>query len=83
MAKSPAKASYSAKDITVRFRDPTGKLLLERTIAQLDAPLDLRPKTAVVWMPQPLLHPVDRIIVHIDPGGRIRDRLPRRTPSSA
>ena len=33
----------------------------------------LKPKTAVVWMPQPLLHPVDRIIVRIDPDGRIEE----------
>ena len=61
----------AAKDVTVRFEDPAGNLLLQRTIARLDAPLDLKPKTVVVWMPQPLLHPVDQIIVRIDPDGRI------------
>lgn len=63
----------AARDVTVRFEDPEGKLLFQRTIAQLDAPLDLKPKTAVVWMPQPLLHPVDRIIVRIDPEGHIEE----------
>lgn len=61
----------AAKDVLVRFEGPAGTLLLERTIALLDAPLDLEPKTAVVWMPQPLLHPVDRIVIRIDPEGRI------------
>src|SRR5439155_12399269 len=46
----------AAKDVSVRFEDPAGNLLLRRTIARLDAPLDLKPNTAVVWMPQPLLH---------------------------
>jgi hypothetical protein len=63
----------AAKDITVSFTDPEGNLLLQRTIARLDAPLDLRPKTATVWMPQPLLHPVNQIIVRIDPDGRIEE----------
>jgi Concanavalin A-like lectin/glucanases superfamily len=72
----------AAKDVTVRFEGPEGKVLLERTIARLDAPLDLRPKTAVVWMPQPLLHPVDRISVRIDPEGRI-DEITRENNSIA
>lgn len=63
----------AAKDVSVRFEDPAGNLLLQRTIAQLDAPLDLQPKTAVVWMPQPLLHPVERIVVRIDPDGRVEE----------
>lgn len=61
----------TAKDVVVRFEDSEGKLLLQKTIAKLDAPLDLKPKTAVVWLPQPTLHPVHRIYVVIDPEGRI------------
>jgi hypothetical protein len=62
-----------AKDVMVRFEDPDGNLLLQKTIPQLDAPLDLKPKTAVVWMPQPTLHPVARIIVVVDPEGRVEE----------
>ena len=43
------------------------------TIAHLEAPLDLKPKKALVWMPQPLLHPVDRIVIRIDPEERIEE----------
>ncbi len=50
-----------------------GRELLRRAIAHLDAPLDLKPKTAVVWLPQPTLHPVAQITVIVDPEGRIEE----------
>ncbi|MFN4258938.1 MAG: LamG-like jellyroll fold domain-containing protein [Gemmataceae bacterium] len=62
-----------AKNITVRFETPDGKLLGRHVIEQLDAPLDLRPQTAVAWLSQPTLHPVDRIIVHVDPDDQIEE----------
>jgi hypothetical protein len=65
--------SAPAKDVTVRFEDLDGNLLLRRTIVHLDAPLDLQPKTAVVCLPQPTLLPVDRIVVRIDPDERIQE----------
>jgi hypothetical protein len=65
--------SAPAKDVTVRFEDPDGNLLYLQTIALLEAPLDLRPKTVVAWMPQPTLHPVSRIVVRIDPAQRIEE----------
>jgi hypothetical protein len=60
-----------ARKVTVRFEDPTGALLAQREIPLLEAPLDLEPKTAVVWLPQPLLLPHDRIVVRVDPDGAI------------
>lgn len=63
----------AAENVVVRFEDPQGKLLVERVIPRLAAPLDLLPKTAVVWMPQPLLHPVAHIHVRIDPQARIEE----------
>jgi hypothetical protein len=60
-----------ARGVTVRFEDPTGALLAQREIPLLEAPLDLEPKTAVVWLPQPLLLPHDRIVVRVDPDGAI------------
>jgi hypothetical protein len=60
-----------AENVLVRFEGPDGQLLGERTIARLDAPLDLRPKTEVVWLPQPTLHPVASITVRIDPAGKV------------
>ena len=65
--------SAPAKNVTVRFEDPDGTLLIQRTIAHLDAPLDLQPKTAVVWMPQPTLLPVNRIVVRIDPDNQVEE----------
>jgi hypothetical protein len=65
--------SAAARDVVVRFEDPQGHLLAERIIGRLDAPLDLRPKTAVVWLPQPTLHPVPRIVVRIDPEGKVEE----------
>lgn len=61
----------AAENVTVRFETPDGRLLGERTIARLEAPIDLKPKTVTVWLPQPTLHPVDRIVVRIDPAGRV------------
>ena len=31
------------------------------------------PKTATVWLPQPTLHPTDRIVIRIDPAARIEE----------
>lgn len=59
--------------VVVRFETSDGALLAERVIARLEAPLDLRPKTAVVWLPQPTFHPVDRIVIRIDPDGRLEE----------
>src|SRR5262249_26492937 len=63
----------AAENVRVRFEDAEGKLLAERTIARLEAPLDLVPKTAMVWLPQPTLHPTPRIVVRIDPDGRLEE----------
>jgi hypothetical protein len=63
--------SAPAENVVVRFEGPNGQLLGERVIARLEAPLDLRPKTAMVWIPQPLLHPVPSITVRIDPAGKL------------
>jgi hypothetical protein len=65
--------SGAAKDVVVRFEDSEGKVLAERVIPLLEAPLDLRPRTAVVWLSQPLLHPVADIIVRVDPEGRCEE----------
>jgi hypothetical protein len=65
--------SAAAKDVVVRFEDPDGKLLAERVIPLLEAPLDLLPRTAVVWLPQPLLHPAAHITVRVDPEGRCEE----------
>ena len=62
-----------AKNVTVRFEGPTGALLVKRVIPLLEAPLDLDPRTAVVWLPQPLLFPLDRIVVRVDPDGAINE----------
>ncbi len=50
---------------------PDGQLLGERVIPLLEAPLDLRPRTAVVHLPQPTLLPVEHIVVRIDPDGKV------------
>jgi hypothetical protein len=63
--------SAAAENVLVRFEASDGRLLGERVIARLEAPLDLKPKTAVVWLPQPTLHPVGSITVRIDPAGKI------------
>lgn len=63
----------AAKDIIVHFEDPAGNVLARRVIPMLDAPLDLRPKTAIVWLPQPLLHRVAYIQVRVDPDDRIAE----------
>lgn len=65
--------SAAARDIVVHFEDPAGNLLARRVIPHLDAPLDLMPKTAIVWLPQPLLHRVEYIQVRIDPDDRIAE----------
>jgi hypothetical protein len=65
--------SAAAENVAVRFEGPDGNLLGERVIARLEGPLDLKPKTAVVWLPQPTLHPVGRIVVRIDPQGRVEE----------
>lgn len=65
--------SAAAKDVVVRFEGPDGQLLGQRVLARLEAPLDLHPKTAVVWLSQPTLHPVSRIIVRIDPEGKVEE----------
>jgi hypothetical protein len=62
-----------AANVVVRFEDPAGNLLARRVIPRLDAPLDLQPKTMVVWLPQPTLLPVERIIVRIDPDDQIEE----------
>jgi hypothetical protein len=61
----------AARDVQVRFETPDGQLLREQTIARLEAPLDLQPRTAVAYLPQPTLLPVERVIVRIDPEGKI------------
>jgi hypothetical protein len=63
----------AARDVVVRFEDPDGQVLAERVIPLLEAPLDLQPKTAVVWLPQPLLHPAAHITVRVDPDGRLEE----------
>ncbi len=63
--------SAAAENVVVRFEASDGKLLAERVIARLEAPLDLRPKTAVVWLAQPLLHPTAGITVRLDSEGRV------------
>jgi hypothetical protein len=63
--------SAAAEKVVVRFETSDGTLLAERVIARLEAPLDLRPKTAVVWLAQPLLHPTAGITVRLDPEGRL------------
>ena len=65
--------SAAAENVTVRFEDASGTLLAEQVIPRLDAPLDLVPKTVTVWLPQPTLHPTPRIIVRIDPAGRVEE----------
>lgn len=65
--------SAAAENVVVRFEDAEGRLLGERVIPRLEAPLDLRPKTATVWLPQPTLHPTPRITVRVDPGGRVEE----------
>jgi hypothetical protein len=62
-----------AKNVTVRFESPTGTLLAQRVIPLLEAPLDLQPRTAVVWLPQPLLLPLDRVVIRLDPDGVIEE----------
>jgi subtilase family serine protease len=62
-----------ARNVAVRFEDPSGNILARRVILHLDAPLDLHPKTAVVWLAQPLLHAVDHIRVRIDPEDQIEE----------
>lgn len=62
-----------AENITVRFEDTEGCLLGERTIARLEAPLDLKPKKATVWLSQPTLHPTASIRIRVDPAGRLEE----------
>jgi hypothetical protein len=61
----------AAKDVKVRFEGPDGQLLGEGVIERLEAPLDLKPKAAVVYLPQPTLLPVEHITARIDPDGRL------------
>lgn len=70
----------AAKDVVVRFETPDGQLLAQRRIAVLEAPVDLQPRTAVVWLGQPLLHPVAGIRVRIDPEAQI-DEITRENNS--
>lgn len=63
----------TAKNVAVHFEGPSGNLLARRIIPHLDAPLDLYPKTAVVWLPQPLLHRLEHIQVRVDPDDRIEE----------
>jgi hypothetical protein len=65
--------SSAAETVVVRFEDPAGHILADRTIPRLEAPLDLQPKTATVWLGQPLLHPVARITVRVDPEHRLEE----------
>jgi hypothetical protein len=65
--------SSAAESVVVRFEDPAGNVLAERTIPRLDAPLDLLPKTATVWLGQPLMHPVAGVTVRIDPDRRLQE----------
>jgi len=62
------------------FTGLAGNVLGERVIPLLEAPLDLHPKTAVVWLAQPLLHPAAHITVSIDPAvlGGARTRIGSR-----
>jgi hypothetical protein len=59
--------------VVARFDYPAGNVMADRTIPRLDAPLDLEPKTAMVWLGQPLLHPVAGITVRIDPEHRVQE----------
>jgi hypothetical protein len=63
----------AARDVVVHFETDDGTLLARRTIPQLDAPLDLIPQSAVVWMPNPTLLPLARIVVRIDPQQKIEE----------
>jgi hypothetical protein len=63
----------AAENVTVRFQDPEGRLLQERVIPRLEAPLDLQPTTATVWLSQPTLHPAARIVVRIDAAGKLEE----------
>jgi hypothetical protein len=63
--------SAAARDVKVRFETPDGQLLREQTVPRLEAPLDLHPKTAVAYLPQPTLLPVEHVVVRIDPEGEI------------
>jgi hypothetical protein len=65
--------SSAAESVVVRFEDPAGNILADRIIPRLDAPLDLQPKSATVWLGQPLLHPVAGITVRIDPEHRLQE----------
>jgi hypothetical protein len=65
--------SAAAENVVVRFEAPDGQLLGERVITRLEAPLDLQPKTATVWLSQPTLHPVARVVVRVDPAGRLEE----------
>lgn len=60
-----------AKDVLVRFEDPAGNVLGERRIERLDPPHDLKPRPHTVWLGQPTMHRVDRIIARVDPDRRI------------
>lgn len=65
--------SAAAENVRVSFNAPDGSLLGEAVIPRLDAPLDLVPKTATVWLPAPLRHPVEHILVTVDPRNEIRE----------
>jgi hypothetical protein len=65
--------SSAAESVLIRFEDPAGNVLADRTIARLDAPLDLQPKTETVWLGQPLMHPVAGINVRIDPEHQLQE----------
>jgi hypothetical protein len=61
----------AAEPFTVRFEDAAGRLLADRPMSRIDAPLDLVPKTATAWLPQPTLHPTTHIVVRVDHHGQV------------
>lgn len=63
----------AAAPVAVVFEDPQGRMLFRYQMPRLEAPLDLVPKTHTAWMPQPLLQPVERIVVRIDPAGALEE----------
>lgn len=60
-----------AKDVMVRFENADGQLLGERAIPLLEAPVDLKPKTTTVWLPQPTLHATERIVIRVDHANKV------------
>jgi hypothetical protein len=65
----------AAEKVRVRFETAEGTFLGDQVIDRLEAPLDLSPKTAVVALPQPTLHPTSSITVRLDP----EDQVPEIT----